>query len=247
MPSANNDVRMYGKVPDPFRAPRVLVVEDDVVLADGLRHNLEVEGYEVVTESDGRRAFSLLNAVRPDVVILDLMLPGLDGLELLRRWRETGDTTRIVILTARAEEGERARGLNMGADDYIVKPFSVLELIARVAAQIRRIPSGSMRVGTIQIGDTCFDRDTRAITHGAESVPLTPREFELLSALVAADGAVLSRETILCKVWRYPVAIDTNTIDQHIASLRRKIRDTSRPRSHIITVKGVGYRLRLHS
>jgi DNA-binding response OmpR family regulator len=219
---------------------RVLVIEDNAGLAYGLRNNLEIEGYEVEVAGDGARGLERARAARPDLVILDLMLPELDGFRVLRAMRTEELAMPVLILTARGEESDKVRGLKLGADDYVTKPFGLLELLARVEALLRRKAPAALhdRFGEIEI-----DRSTRAVTRGGIVVELAPKEYELLIALVDRQGAVVARLELLRHVWGASDSVITRTIDTHIAELRRKLEhDPAHPR-HILTVRKVGYRL----
>ena len=193
--------------------------------------------------ADGRAGLAAARARLPDLVVLDLMLPDLDGFRVLRALREDAEPPPILILTARGEEADKVRGLKMGADDYVTKPFGLLELLARVEALLRRRHrAGARRLETF--GDVEVDVAARAIRKGGAGVELAPKEFELLLALLAADGAAVSRLELLRRVWGYPSAVVTRTVDTHVAELRRKLEDDpARPR-HVLTVRKFGYRLR---
>jgi DNA-binding response OmpR family regulator len=221
---------------------RVLIVEDNPDLAYGLRNNLEIEGYEVEVAADGARGRERACAARPDVVILDLMLPEMDGFRVLRALRAEGFSMPVLILTARGEEADKVRGLKLGADDYVTKPFGLLELLARVEALLRR--PARRAPDCVRFGEIEVDRDTRAVTRGGVGVELAPKEYDLLVALIDRDGAVVSRLDLMRRVWGYSDAVITRTIDTHVAELRRKLElDPARPR-HILTVRKVGYRLK---
>jgi DNA-binding response OmpR family regulator len=222
---------------------RVLVVEDNADLAFGLRNNLEIEGYEVEVAMDGRAGLAAVQAVRPDVIILDLMLPELDGFRVLRALRERPGAPPIVVLTALGEEADKVRALKMGADDYVTKPFGLLELLARVEAVLRRSgPAPAHR--RERFGEVEVDVAARTARRGGRTVDLAPKEFDLLIALLDADEAAVSRIALLKLVWGYPSAVVTRTVDTHVAELRRKLEeDPARPR-HILTVRKLGYRLR---
>jgi two-component system alkaline phosphatase synthesis response regulator PhoP len=221
---------------------RVLVVEDNPDLAFGLRNNLEIEGYEVRLAEDGPGGVAQALAWRPDLVILDLMLPGMDGYRVLRTIRDAGFAAPVLMLTARGEEADKVMGLRSGADDYVTKPFGVLELLARVEALLRRgatareaAPAG---FGTIRV-----DRAARVVTRDGSAVPLAPMEYELLVALLDRCGAVVSRNDLMRSVWGYDASIVSRTVDTHVVELRRKLEDDpARPR-HILTVRKAGYRL----
>jgi DNA-binding response OmpR family regulator len=226
---------------------RVLVIEDHEDLAFGLKNNLEIEGYEVAVAADGPTGLDKANRGSPDLVVLDLMLPGLDGFRVLRSLRERGLTMPILILTARGEEADKVRGLRLGADDYVTKPFGILELLARAEALLRRsrlrdrgAPS-SRRV--TRFGPITVEPARRAVRRSGEPVELAPKEFDLLMSLIRAEGAVVSRMDLLRSVWGYSESVVSRTVDTHIAELRRKLEaDPSRPR-HILTVRKAGYRL----
>jgi len=227
---------------------RILVVEDNEDLAFGLRTVLEFEGHEVDVAVDGPDGLERAADGAPDLVILDLMLPGMSGYEVLRALRHRGDRVPVLILTARGEERDIVMGFDSGADDYVTKPFSTLEVLARVRALLRRAggepPRTEARAAVESFGDVRIDTAARAVTRGGEEVELTPKEFDLLAALIAREGAVASREELLIEVWRYRSAVATRTVDVHIAELRRKLeRDPGKP-EFILTVRKAGYRLR---
>jgi two-component system, OmpR family, alkaline phosphatase synthesis response regulator PhoP len=219
---------------------RVLIVEDNADLAYGLRNNLEIEGYDVEVAADGARGLERVRAAPPDLLILDLMLPELDGFRVLRTLRAEGLAMPVLILTARGEESDKVRGLKLGADDYVTKPFGLLELLARVEALLRR----NVRRAVDVFGDVEIERATRTVMRAGVAVELAPKEYELLLALFDRDGAVVSRLDLMRRVWGYSDAVVTRTIDTHVAELRRKLEaDAAKPR-HILTVRKVGYRLK---
>ncbi len=221
---------------------KALIVDDEQAIVDLVRHHLEKEGIVCLEASEGETALQLARTERPDLLVLDLMLPGIDGLEICRLLRREPATASMVVimLTAKAEEVDRVVGLEMGADDYVVKPFSPRELVARVKAVLRRgrdPQTGTIRrIGTIEIDDA-----KHQVRLAGRVVNLTVKEFALLSALIQAKGRVLNREQILEVVWGYANAVDveSRTVDVHVRRLREKLRDESR---RIVTVKGVGYR-----
>ncbi len=223
---------------------RILVIEDNEDLAFGLRNNLEIEGYAVTVASDGHEGLQQALAESPDLVVLDLMLPGLDGFRVLRELRKSDPKTPVLVLTARGEEADKVRGLRLGADDYVTKPFGLLELLARVEALLRR--AGQAVAGGHWIfGDVEVDADRRAVARDGVPVELAPKELDLLVALLRRDGAVASRLDLLREVWGYQeaVAVVSRTVDTHIAELRRKLEaEPANPR-HILTVRKAGYRL----
>ncbi len=224
---------------------RVLIVEDNHSLAFGLRNNLEIEGYEVDVADDGPSGLAAARRLQPDLIVLDLMIPGMDGYRVLRQIRDDGLTMPVLILTARGEETDKVLGFRLGADDYVTKPFGVLELLARVQALLRRSrPAPSVSAQPLhRFGDVEVESTTRSVRRGGEAVALTPMEFDLLIALLRRQGAVASRLELLKEVWGHSSAVLTRTVDTHIGELRRKLeQDPSTPR-HILTVRKAGYRL----
>jgi two-component system, OmpR family, alkaline phosphatase synthesis response regulator PhoP len=218
---------------------RVLIVEDNSELAFGLRNNLEIDGYVVDVAEDGSEALEAVGRFRPHAIILDAMLPKIDGFHVLRSLRQRGDTTPVLMLTARGEELDKVRGLKLGADDYVTKPFSLLELLARVEALLRRGTRGD----TLGFGEVVVDRDTRTVSRSGEAIALSPKEIDLLLALLDRGGRIVSREELMKEVWGYADSVITRTVDTHILTLRRKLEtDPANPR-HILTVKKIGYRL----
>jgi two-component system phosphate regulon response regulator PhoB len=222
-------------------AARILVVEDEDSLSLLLRYNLEAAGYEVDSVMRGDEAEIRIQEQAPDLVLLDWMLPALSGMELCRRIRARQETARlpIIMLTARGEEADRVRGLATGADDYIIKPFSVPELLARVRALLRRTTPSHV-ASRLAAGDLELDRETFRVRRGGEELHLGPTEFKLLEFLMQSPGRVFSREQLLDNVWGHEVYIDERTVDVHIGRLRKAI---SRPgwRDPIRTVRGAGY------
>ena len=220
---------------------RILIVEDEEPLTLLLRYNLEAEGYEVDIAARGDDAEIKLKESPPDLVLLDWMLPGLSGIELCRRGRARTDTERmpIIMLTARGEESERVRGLAIGADDYIVKPFSVPELLARIRALLRRAKPGQVAT-VLRLGDVELDRETRRVLRAGRDVHLGPTEFRLLEFLMQSPGRVFSREQLLNGVWGRDIYIDERTVDVHVGRLRRAL-NRGRSTDPIRTVRGGGY------
>ena len=226
---------------------RVLVVEDNANLAFGLTRSLESEGYEVESAEDGVRGFEMARTTNPDLVVLDLMLPGMDGYTILKKLRAEGKDVPVLILTARGEEADKVFGFRLGADDYVTKPFSLSELLARVQAILRRAKGGDRRDGEAveEFGDVSINTLARSVKRADHEVALTPKEFDLLLALVRRRGAVVSRLELLKEVWGHQAEVMTRTVDIHIAELRRKLEhDPSTPR-HILTVWKAGYRLQV--
>src|SRR5579859_7781272 len=220
----------------------VLVVEDEPAIADVVSRYLERAGYETAIAVTGRDALGRAEAGRPDVVVLDLMLPDIDGLEVMRRLRRDDRRGAIILLTARGEESDRIVGLRLGADDYVVKPFSPAELVARVDAVLRRIDSSPAREDPIVCSDLTIDPSSCRVHVRGEEFQLTQREFDVLLFLARHPGQVFSRNQLMDAIWQYSFYTDTSTVTVHIRRLRSKIEaDPSQPR-HIQTVWGVGYR-----
>lgn len=219
--------------------PRILVVDDDVALAEMIGIVLEAEGFAIATCSDGSGALAAFRASNPDLILLDLMLPGLDGIEVCRQIRLESDVP-IVMLTARTDTSDVVAGLEAGADDYVAKPFKPKELVARIRARLRgRDDSGDEK---LSINDVEIDVPGHEVMRGGEAISLTPLEFDLLVALARAPWKVFSREELLEQVWGYRHAADTRLVNVHIQRLRSKIeRDPEKPEV-VITVRGVGYR-----
>jgi DNA-binding response OmpR family regulator len=227
--------------------PRVLVVEDNVDLAYGLQNNLEIEGYEVRLAENGETGLKEATDWEPDLIILDLMLPDLDGYRVLQHLRKTGVLTPVLILTARGEESDKVLGFRLGADDYVTKPFGVLELLARVEAILRRVqgPSSSGEGGEEEreeFGAVTIDLRSRIVLREGVEVPLTPKELDLLLALIRRRGAVASRVELLQEVWGHRAAVVSRTVDTHVSELRRKLEDEPSHPRHILTVHKAGYR-----
>src|SRR6201994_3405496 len=218
---------MLSTDPEVQQGGRVLVVEDDADIADVLRRSLRNEGYEVRPSADGVEALDVAVGFVPDLVVLDLGLPGLDGIEVCRQLRMEGDVP-ILILTARTETEDRVTGLDSGADDYLVKPFERKELLARIRALLRRRPPRG--AASLEVGDLTLNPDTREVRRGEREIELTNREFELLEFLMRNERLVVSRERLLDEVWGYDPMAATNTIDVFISNLRRKLENGGGPR-----------------
>jgi phosphate regulon transcriptional regulator PhoB len=224
-------------------ATRILIVDDEPPIIDVLEYNLKKANYEVIVARDGQEALEKARRQRPDLVILDLMLPKLDGLEVCRALRRDSDLP-IIMLTARDEEVDRVVGLELGADDYVVKPFSVRELLARVKTVLRRIGPKSEAVSEIlQVGDLRLDAARHEIHLGQTELQLTSLEFDLLYVLMAHADRVLTREQLLDQVWGYDYYGDTRTVDTAVKRLRAKLRCLAPAQEFIVTVRGVGYKL----
>jgi len=224
---------------------RILIIEDDAAILRGLKDNLEYESYEVLTAIDGEEGYYLIKEKKPDLIILDLMLPKMNGYELCRKVRHEGFTTPILMLTARGEEMDRVHGLDLGADDYVTKPFSVPELLARIRAIIRRIQKAKtgdlpsdLKFGEISVDFKCFEA-----RKGNKVLDMSRKEFGILRLLAARAGEVITRDELLDEVWGYDQYPTTRTVDNHIALLRTKLEDDPSQPRHLITVHGVGYKL----
>lgn len=223
---------------------RILLVEDHAGVAAGLRAALEAAGHEVDHALTGEGGLARLHDSEPDLVVLDVMLPGIDGLEVLRTLRAAGHTQPVLLLTALGQELDKVRGFRAGADGYAVKPVGVLELQARVDALLRRHRSSHNGVRqTWSFGEITVDARTRGVRRAGQPIELSPREFDLLLYLLRLDGAAVHRSTLLREVWRYRHPVPTRTVDAHVKLLRAKLEvDPANPR-HILTVRKVGYRL----
>ncbi|MFZ5916201.1 MAG: response regulator [Chloroflexota bacterium] len=235
---------------------KLLVVEDDLTLMETLQYNLTRQGYQVLTADDGWQALELARQEHPDLILLDIMLPGLDGLEVCRILRKEMNVP-ILMLTAKADEVDKVVGLEMGADDYLTKPFSMRELLARVKAQLRRVrlireelisedqpplpEEGKERVELLAFGDLSVDLSRHEVLWRGESLRLKPKEYDLLLFLVRNQGIALSRDLILERVWGWDYGGGSRTVDVHVRWLREKIEDDPANPTRIVTVRGVGY------
>jgi two-component system response regulator ResD len=222
---------------------RVLVVDDEPMVREVLARYLEKEGFAVDLAEDGEQAISVYEAARPDLVLLDLMLPRLDGLEVFRRMRAIAPTA-IIMLTAKGEETDRVVGLELGADDYVTKPFSPREVVARVRAVLRRSSAPTLdEPDVVTIGDLEIDGPKREVRRDGDPVKLTRKEFDLLHLLASNPGRTFTRSELLEEVWDFAWDGDTNTVTVHVRRLREKIEDDPSEPLHLVTVWGVGYRL----
>ncbi|MGZ5349608.1 MAG: response regulator [Actinomycetota bacterium] len=229
------------RTPEP--AARVLIVEDEPSLADSLRYNLDREGYDVTVATDGRAAIEAFRRERPSIVILDLMLPEISGLDVCRTIRDESDVP-IIMVTAKDSEADKVTGLELGADDYVTKPFSVRELVSRVRAHLRR---AKMRVpdvteDVVAGGPVVLDVARHEVLVRGESVLFPPKEFELLETLLRRKGRLLTREFLIEQIWGADYVGDTKTLDVHIKRIRRKIEADPHHPQHLITVRGLGYK-----
>jgi DNA-binding response OmpR family regulator len=223
---------------------KIIVVEDDTVLAETLADNLNQEGHKVVTIADGEQAYQRIIDAPPDLIILDVMLPRLDGLSLCRMIRREPTTSHIpiIMLTARSSEVDKIVGLESGADDYVVKPFGLGELLARIRAVMRRAPNRPAAQDELVAGDLRLDLTGRHAFLSGEELKLSHKEYDLLAELMRNRGVVLSRDLLLSKVWGYDYFGDRRTVDVHIRWLRKKVETDPSSPSRIVTVRGIGYR-----
>lgn len=224
---------------------RILVVEDNLAIAEGIAYNLRHEQHDVRVEEDGRAGLSAVREWTPDLVILDLMLPVMDGYQVLSSIRRDRNAVPVIILTARGEEADKVRGFRLDADQYVTKPFGVLELIERVGSLLRRrsaTANGGHDAAVVRFADIVIDTAARTVTRAGEPCSLTPKAFDLLLALIRRDGRVATRVELLAEVWGYGSFVMSRTVDSHIAELRRKLEDDPAHPRHILTVWKIGYR-----
>jgi two-component system, OmpR family, response regulator len=224
------------------RAPRVMVVDDEENIAFLVESALQLDGIDTRRAADGHAALTLHSEFQPDVIVLDVMMPGIDGFEVLRRLRTDGSRTPVIFLTARDGVEDRVRGLTAGGDDYMVKPFAITELIARVRVALRHSGHGD-KTNRLQVADLEMDEDAHRVTRGDATIALSPTEYKLLRYLLLNTGRVVSRAQILDHVWQYDFDGDASVVETYMSYLRRKI-DTVEPKL-IHTVRGVGYSLRI--
>ena len=224
---------------------KILIIEDDPDMAYGLRDNLRFEGYDPLIALDGEEGLDLALGARPDLILLDIMLPGMDGFEVCRRLRDHGSAVPIIMLTAKDQESDKVQGLDIGADDYITKPFGLEELLARIRAALRR--AGERReIPQYRFGDVMIDFLRRTATKSGVKVSLSPKEYDVMQYLISNEGKAVSREELLSEIWGYEVLPDTRTVDTHMASLRAKLEEDHSNPKHILTVHGMGYRFVSH-
>jgi len=224
---------------------RILIIEDDRAILRGLKDNLEYDKYEVLTATDGEQGYCLIKERKPDLIILDLMLPKMSGYELCRKVREEGLTTPILMLTARGEEVDRVLGLDLGADDYVTKPFSVPELLARIRAILRRMQRSKIGPlpNELRFGKVVIDFKRFEARRADKILNMSRKEFGILRLLAARGGEVVTRDELLDEVWGYEQYPTTRTVDNHIALLRSKLEEDPSKPHHLLTVHGVGYKL----
>ena len=227
-------------MPEPLH---ILVVEDEHALADTIRYNLEREGYRVSVEADGQQGLARFREAAPDLVVLDLMLPGMSGLDVCREIRSDSETP-IIIVTAKDSEADKVAGLELGADDYVTKPFSMRELLSRVRAILRRArrPGTPAEEACVEAGPVVLDRASHEVRVRGEMVALPPKEFELLERFVTRPGKLLTRDFLIAEVWGTDYFGDTKTLDVHVKRLRAKIEEEPHAPVHLVTVRGLGYK-----
>ncbi|KGG79752.1 response regulator transcription factor [Caloranaerobacter azorensis] len=226
---------------------KILIVDDEEHIIELIRFNLETNGYQVITANDGNEALKKIREEKPNLVILDLMLPSIDGIEICKILRKDEETEKlpIIMLTAKSEEIDMILGLEIGADDYITKPFSVRELLARIKAVLRRTQEiQEKRESVLKIGDIMIDIEKHEVTKKGKKIDLTLKEFELLRILSEKRGNVLTRNYLLDEIWGYNYFGDTRTVDVHIRHLRRKIEDDDKNPQYIQTIRGIGYKMK---
>lgn len=226
---------------------RILIIEDDVSILSGLKDVLTFKSYEVLTAEDGETGYAAAGKEKPDLIILDIMIPKMDGLALCRKLRAEGNATPVLMLTAKGEEPDKIRGLDIGADDYVTKPFSLPELLARVRALLRRTPERTPESPpeSLKMGDVFLNFKKYEATKGDAVMNLSPKEFGILGYLASRAGEVVTRDELLDEVWGYDLYPTTRTVDNHIAQLRAKIENNPAEPRYLLTVHGVGYKLAL--
>jgi DNA-binding response OmpR family regulator len=222
---------------------KLLIVDDEQDIAASIQYVLTQEGFLTLLAHDGLKAIQLFEAEKPDLVILDLMMPGLDGYEVCRRVRSNDRKTPILMLTARTSEIDTVVGLELGANDYIAKPVRLRELVARVKAHLREAPGAPVTSQNVRLGDLTIDMESRTVTVGQQTIDLTFKEFELLAALAKHPNRVFTRDQLFAQVWGSDFLGESRTVDVHIRYLREKLEENPSQPKHILTVRGVGYRL----
>lgn len=224
---------------------KILVVEDENAIRYLLRENLEYEGYEVMEAGNGVEGLEMAERNAPDLILLDLMLPNMSGMEVCKRLRSTGNTVPVIMLTSRSQQMDKVIGLKAGADDYITKPFDILELTARIEALLRRTGKPAESTKLFHVGQVEVDFQAQMVRKGAEETELTRMESELLRYLILNEGKILTREQILADVWGHDYLLSMRTIDTHVTHLRKKIEENPAEPRHILTVHRVGYRFQV--
>lgn len=221
---------------------KILIVEDEIPILTGLKDNLEMDGYEVYTATDGKKALKLAREKEPHLIVLDLMIPKLSGFEVLKTLKEERNGAHVIILSAKKEKEDKLEGFDLGADDYVTKPFGVEELLARVKAVLRRHDEPFGEIERYKFGDVHLDFVKFKATKGGKDISLTPREFKILKLFIEERGKVISRNELLNKVWGYEVFPTTRTVDNHIVKLRKQIENDPANPEYITSVRSVGYK-----
>lgn len=224
-----------------MNAPLIAIIDDDESVRRSLQLNMELEGFQVVTAGDGEAGLELIESQKPDLIILDVMMPKKDGLQTCKELRDDGVSTPLILLTARSAEVDKVLGLDLGADDYLAKPFGMRELVARIKALLRR-SSSTREIDKVQFGEVVVDFKAYKAERNSSALELSAREYRLLRYLVAKKGSVVTRDELLDEVWGYNSYPSTRTVDNHIARLRQKIEDNVNEPQFIVTVHGVGYK-----
>ncbi len=221
---------------------KILICDDEPDVVAGLEHTLAEQGYQVLSALNGKEGLQKVLEEAPDFIVLDVMMPEMNGFEVCKELRRRGVKTPVIMLTAKDTEEEKVRGLEAGADDYVTKPFGIRELMARITAVGRRYEGGEEKIRQYSFDDVAVDFDHRTVTRGGETARLSSCEAELLRLLVSRRGEAVSRQTVLTEVWGYEYPPDTRTIDNHVVRIRQKIEDDPRQPEHVLTVHGVGYK-----
>lgn len=226
----------------PFKGKKILLIEDDLLMREGLQDNLEFEGYRILSADSGEKGLELFNSARPDLVLLDVMLPGVDGLEVCRQLRSRQAAVPIIMLSARGSEVDKVLGLEFGADDYLAKPFGVKELLARIKAVFRRLEPQDAAASVYRLGTIEIDLLHHQVRNNGRMIEFTAKEFELLKCFIQNSGVPLSRETLLEEVWGMDSSTTTRTVDNHVLKLRKKLEETPDLPRYFLTIYGVGYK-----
>ena len=226
----------------PFKGKKILLIEDDLLMREGLQDNLEFEGYRILSADSGEKGLELFNSARPDLVLLDVMLPGVDGLEVCRQLRSWQAAVPIIMLSARGSEVDKVLGLEFGADDYLAKPFGVKELLARIKAVFRRLEPQDAAASVYRLGTIEIDLLHHQVRNNGRMIEFTAKEFELLKCFIQNSGVPLSRETLLEEVWGMDSSTTTRTVDNHVLKLRKKLEETPDLPRYFLTIYGVGYK-----
>lgn len=224
-------------------AKKILIVEDDAGISLSLKDELQAEGFSAITAADGKKSLAAAGKEKPDLILLDLMLPGMSGLEVCKRLRGEGNTTPIIMLTVRDREVDKVLGLELGADDYVTKPFSLRELVSRIKAVLRRAEERTAELSDYGFGEIALDFKKYEARRRGEKLDLTPLEFRMLKCLIQKKGQVVTRDDFLDQIWgKDNVAVSNRTVDSHIANIRKKIEDDPARPKYLLSIRGVGYK-----